>query len=311
VAKAKNVCQVCLLDLDYNLPVQVRDRALGMEGEGLPESAAGREFALQRMEASGELERGQFAAGGGAAEALGRLARRDPYYKRNEARVCSFFARGACTRGAECPYRHEMATSGPLSQQNIRDRYYGTNDPVANKILQKAEGRAASMAPPEDRTICTLWVGGVGPGVSEEDVKDFFYVHGELRSVKKLDARSCAFVTFASREAAERAAAAVGGRAAIKGEAVNVRWGKPSAPREGGAGGGGGDGAGPSGGGAAAAPYPSMNPEQAGSRAPGAPAAEKRPRNGSGRWPPAADEAGKRPRAEPPAAAAAAAAADA
>jgi hypothetical protein len=33
--------------------------------------------------------------------------------------------RGECTRGAECPYRHEMPETGELSQQNIKDRYYG------------------------------------------------------------------------------------------------------------------------------------------------------------------------------------------
>lgn len=54
--------------------------------------------------------------------------------QRNKAQICSFFARGECKRGAECPYRHEMPTSGPLSEQNIKDRYYGVNDPVANKV---------------------------------------------------------------------------------------------------------------------------------------------------------------------------------
>lgn len=38
------------------------------------------------------------------------------------AKVCSFFAKGACTRGAECPYRHEMPTTGELADQNIKDR---------------------------------------------------------------------------------------------------------------------------------------------------------------------------------------------
>ena len=54
-----------------------------------------------------------------------KLQRTTPYYKRNRAHVCSFFVRGECTRGAECPYRHEMPIAGELSQQNIKDRYYG------------------------------------------------------------------------------------------------------------------------------------------------------------------------------------------
>lgn len=57
--------------------------------------------------------------------------------QRNQARICTFFVRGECKRGAECPYRHEMPTTGPLSEQNIKDRYYGVNDPVAAKILER------------------------------------------------------------------------------------------------------------------------------------------------------------------------------
>jgi pre-mRNA-splicing factor RBM22/SLT11 len=38
-------------------------------------------------------------------ELLLKLARKTPYYKRNEAHICSFWVKGACKRGAECPYR--------------------------------------------------------------------------------------------------------------------------------------------------------------------------------------------------------------
>lgn len=56
MAKAKNVCQVCLLDLDYNIPVQARDAALGVEDEVLPESDVGKEFKLKELENAGLLD---------------------------------------------------------------------------------------------------------------------------------------------------------------------------------------------------------------------------------------------------------------
>lgn len=43
--KLKNVCQVCLLDLEYGLPVQVRDTALAISShDAIPRSDVNREY---------------------------------------------------------------------------------------------------------------------------------------------------------------------------------------------------------------------------------------------------------------------------
>lgn len=80
---------------------------------------------------------------------LVKLARKKPFYQRNLPHLCSFYARGCCTRGASCPYRygcfmmlrrrHELPPdpSNPLNKQNIKDRVDGRNDPVAKKILER------------------------------------------------------------------------------------------------------------------------------------------------------------------------------
>ena len=49
-AKVKNVCQTCLLDLEYGLPTQVRDTALGVVNDA-PTSDINREYYAQNMEA--------------------------------------------------------------------------------------------------------------------------------------------------------------------------------------------------------------------------------------------------------------------
>ena len=74
--------------------------------------------------------------------------------------ICSFFVKGECKRGAECPYRHEMPTTGDLAQQNIKDRYYGVNDPVARKMMSRVDNLPA-LTPPQDPSITTLFIGGV------------------------------------------------------------------------------------------------------------------------------------------------------
>lgn len=227
VAKAKNVCQVCLLDLDYNLPVQVRDQALGVE-ENLPDSVAGREFALNKMQEDGDFSRAKFG-GAAANDIIHKLNRNAPYYKRNQARICSFFVKGECKRGTECPYRHEMPDTNneALSKQNIQDRYHGTNDPVANKILDKISKMSETVKPPEDRSITTLFVGGVADIVSEGDIKGAMYEFGELKSVKKIPSRKCAFVTFKHRKDAEEAMLKLNSKLYLHGEKLTLLWGNP------------------------------------------------------------------------------------
>lgn len=72
-------------------------------------------------------------------------------------------------------FRHEKPTDpdDPLSDQNIKDRYYGINDPVSNKLLSRAAEAAEqeAVAPPEDKTITTLYIGGLGEVVEEEDLR--------------------------------------------------------------------------------------------------------------------------------------------
>ena len=125
-------------------------------------------------------------------EMLKGIARSDPFYKRNRPHLCSFFAKGECTRGDECPFRlvtslaqiqrqrqgskstvwagadlmlrHEMPAEGSAStgnkQQSIQDRYYGNNDPVAKKILS-THAAGQGLKAPEDKSIVRLCI--IGP----------------------------------------------------------------------------------------------------------------------------------------------------
>jgi pre-mRNA-splicing factor RBM22/SLT11 len=144
--KLKNVCQTCLFDLEYGLPVQVRDAwAPATEAVAVPQSEVMREWFVQQQEkrfkdgdetAYSQMPMGKVNPNSTGAKALMKMQRVTPYYKRNRAHICSFYVKGECTRGQECPYRHEMPETGELAVQNIKDRYYGVNDPVAKKIFR-------------------------------------------------------------------------------------------------------------------------------------------------------------------------------
>ncbi|OVA17686.1 RNA recognition motif domain [Macleaya cordata] len=232
-SKLKNVCQVCLLDLEYGLPVQVRDTALAINSnDAIPKSDVNREYFADEHDRRARAGIDYESSYGKARpnDTILKLQRTTPYYKRNRAHVCSFYVRGECTRGAECPYRHEMPITGELSQQNIKDRYYGVNDPAALKLLNKA-GEMPSLAPPEDESIKTLYVGGLDARVTEQDLRDNFYAHGEIESVRMVLQRACAFVTYTTREGAEKAAEELSNKLVIKGLRLKLLWGKSQAQK--------------------------------------------------------------------------------
>lgn len=48
---------------------------------------------------------GQLGKAPSSSDMLLKLARTTPYYKRNRPHICSFWVKGECKRGEECPYR--------------------------------------------------------------------------------------------------------------------------------------------------------------------------------------------------------------
>jgi len=235
-SKIKNVCQTCLLDLEYGLPIEVRDKALAIQ-DNLPKSDVNKEFYLQNVDKEMASTDGTVASGGvGKAQAtsdlLLKLARTTPYYKRNRPHICSFWVKGECKRGEECPYRHEMpnAPDDPLANQNIKDRFYGINDPVADKMMRRA-ATMPKLEAPSDKTITTLYVGGIDDRMKDADLRDYFYQYGEIRSIVIASSKNCAFICYTTRQAAEMAAERSFNKVIIKGKRLKVLWGKSQEER--------------------------------------------------------------------------------
>lgn len=228
-AKFKNICQTCLLDLEFGLPVQVRDQVLTGEGRlQIPNSDVNREWQADLAEKKVAQGLAPYQSTHGKMEMrnqLQKLARAAPYYKRNAPHVCSFFLKGQCNRGKECPYRHEIPEDpSELSKQNIKDRYYGVNDPVAMKLLTKLS--ATKLTPPEDKEIKTLYLSNVSDTITSEDLKDTFYPYGEITEIKRLPQNMAALITYATRSEAEKAADSLYNNLTIKGITLRLKWGK-------------------------------------------------------------------------------------
>ncbi|ORY93302.1 hypothetical protein BCR43DRAFT_532351 [Syncephalastrum racemosum] len=227
-AKLKNVCQTCVLDLQYGLPVQVRDQALSIKSEA-PTSGINRQYYAQNIAGRAEDPQNVYDPRKTAPESreiLQKLARTEPYYKRNRAHICSFFVKGECTRGDDCPYRHEMPGEDQF-HQDIKDRYHGSNDPVAQKMLTRTRN-TRPLEPPEDKTITSLFVTNVEEDITDADLREYFGTYGDIKSVVVVHKSRCAFVNYATRVSAELAAEQISQTGLkIKDHKLKVVWGRP------------------------------------------------------------------------------------
>lgn len=243
-AQAKNVCQVCIYDLQYGLPVKVRDKVLreaGASGEvsAVPQSMANRAWYTAQQERA--LEQGQDLVGTSAlAHAkLSEMAQMEPRYERNLPKLCSFFATGECNRGSDCPFRHEMPhdRTSNMAKQSTKNRFFGTSDPVANKILgrkRKQEHEQQKEDADYEKARATLYVRLRGdepyPELTQEILRDLYYSHGEIVSVKVQPDKGQAFVEYTTPEATELAIAATN-RKELLGRQLYVAWAR--APKRG------------------------------------------------------------------------------
>ncbi|XP_021758901.1 polyadenylate-binding protein RBP45-like [Chenopodium quinoa] len=106
--------------------------------------------------------------------------------------------------------------------------------PAANKkpagVQQKASYQTTQGNPGEnDPNNTTIFVGGLDPNVTDDQLRQVFSPYGELVHVKIPVGKGCGFVQFGSRAAAEQALAALNG-AQIGSQSVRLSWGRsPSA----------------------------------------------------------------------------------
>ncbi|EER28242.1 Pre-mRNA-splicing factor slt11 [Coccidioides posadasii str. Silveira] len=236
-ARLKNCCQCCMLDLSFGLPIVVRDAALKMVAPG-PQSSINREYYAQEHEK--ELEEGRGAVeeyektDEKARELLRRLARSEPYYKRQRRLEASGATEGGQTGQKQIGYG---SGPGPIRTSDTRQGGHppgrgrgnagrGRGGRVFPSAAQLPPG-PQDILPPADPNITSLFLSGVEDDLPEHAIRSFFTPFGIIRSLICSHRSHCAFVNYATREAAEAAAAHCQGKAVIQGCPLRVKWGKP------------------------------------------------------------------------------------
>lgn len=238
-AKVKNVCQSCILDLQYGLPVQVRDAALNIKSGG-PTSDKNREYFAETMDRQLEgptslVGSSSSPAGRAGQELLRKAARREPEYKRDRPQqLCSAFARGNCPRGDACPFLHQLPSDDHFAspaQASAPAAQISTPTQSSAKIVSK-QASAAGLPPPADTSIVSLFVSSLPDTASEPKLREWILsltpqLQAEhIKSVTLVTASKCAFVNFRTRQHAETAAKQCSPKMLMGDKEVRVTWGR-------------------------------------------------------------------------------------
>lgn len=236
-ARLKNCCQCCMLDLSFGLPIVVRDAALKMVAPG-PESSINREYYAQEHEKEIEEGRGDVEAyektDEKARELLRRLANSEPYYKRQRRLESGDGIEGgqkalpAPGSGGGGHIPGPIRTRGaPGVRGGARGGRGGARGGKGFPSVAQLPPGPQDILPPADPNITSLFITGVEDDLPEHEIRTHFAQYGTLRSVVCSHRAHCAFLNYATRQAAETAAEACQGKAVIKGCPLRVQWGKP------------------------------------------------------------------------------------
>lgn len=96
---------------------------------------------------------------------------------------------------------------------------------------QGGQSNGTSSQPESDSTNTTIFVGGLDPNVTEEDLRQPFSQYGEIVSVKIPVGKGCGFVQFANRNNAEEALQKLNGTTIGK-QTVRLSWGRNPANKQ-------------------------------------------------------------------------------
>jgi len=225
-SQMKNVCQCCLLDLEFKLPVQQRDALMGIKekNELANTTTVTREWEADRNEKAIMNGTGKFQSTYGKIQMRNQfldMAREIPYSK-DVKRVCQFYAKGTCKRGEDCPYKHEVQKEQDKSKKTNQSFTLITQG-ISRQTSQYNEEK---LVPPANLEIKTLYISNIPTEiVLEQDLREVFEKFGEIKDLRVMVKSRCAFINFVERSSAESAAENLHNNLEIKECYLRVGWG--------------------------------------------------------------------------------------
>jgi pre-mRNA-splicing factor RBM22/SLT11 len=236
-ARLKNACQCCIMDLQFGLPIVIRDKALELVAPG-PSSDINREYFAQNNERAIEEGRAGIEeydkADDKARELLKRLAQSKPYFRKgravddegNTVELSSPSGGGGGSGGGPGPIRSRDSRPTPPGGRP-GGRGSARKAPFPAAVNQPPTPK--DWLPPADQNIMSLFVTGIEDDLPEYKIRDFFKPFGKIKSLVVSHMSHCAFINYETREAAERAAEECKGKAVLAGCPLRIRWGQPKA----------------------------------------------------------------------------------
>uniref|UniRef100_A0A7N0ZQ91 RRM domain-containing protein n=1 Tax=Kalanchoe fedtschenkoi TaxID=63787 RepID=A0A7N0ZQ91_KALFE len=107
----------------------------------------------------------------------------------------------------------------------------GPATPKKSAAYQQLGANGGSSQPEGDTTNTTIFVGGLDPSVTDDDLKQPFSQYGEIVSVKIPLGKGCGFVQFSERKNAEEALEKLSGSVIGK-QTVRLSWGRNPANKQ-------------------------------------------------------------------------------